>query len=212
MHGRRKACIQLIQSVTFRDSSDIGTAGGSTTLGTSPHPGFGHRSMIVLETPRLRLLPLDDEHLAGLHAINGDPAVMEFIGNGQPLSLLQSQIMITTVQQRWREHGMSWWALLRKEDDFMVGAMALQPLEARAGAVPEIGWRLRRDCWKQGYATEAGRVIMEHARATGHQRVVAVCHLANVASMAVMRRLDMHFLSVSTYYQLPCALFETRTK
>ena len=164
--------------------------------------------MITLLTSRLRLVPLADQHLAGLHAINGDSAVMTHIGGGAPLTLLESQLMITTVQQRWAEHGMSWWALLRRDDGAMVGAAALQPLEARAGAVPEIGWRLRRDCWGLGYATEAARAAIDHARQSGERRVVAVAYPRNLASIAVMRRLGMRSRGIETHYDTPCATFE----
>ena len=164
--------------------------------------------MIVLETPRLLLRPLADEHLPGLHAINGDPAVMTYIGNGAALSLLQSQIMITTVQQRWAEHGMSWWALLRRDDGAMVGAAALQPLEARLGAVLEIGWRLPRSCWGLGYATEAAQAAVDHARRIGQRQVVAVARPGNAASIAVMRRLGMRSRGIEIHYDTPCATFE----
>lgn len=164
--------------------------------------------MTTLLTSRLQLVPLADQHLEGLHAINGDPAVMAYIGDGAPLSLPQSQLMIATVQQRWAEHGMSWWALLRRDDGAMVGAAALQPLEARTGGVPEIGWRLRRSCWGLGYATEAAQAAVEHARLGGERRLMAVAYPRNLASIAVMRRLGMLYRGIETHYNTPCATFE----
>lgn len=164
--------------------------------------------MSILESPRLRLVPLADEHLSGLHAINGDAAVMTYIGDGAPLSLRQSQLMIDTVRRHWALHGMSWWALLNKEDGEMVGAAALQPLEAQTGAPPEIGWRLRRSCWGRGYATEAATAIVEHARLMGQRRLVAIAHPANLASMAVMHRLGMLYLGLEAHDISPCAIFE----
>src|SRR6218665_282462 len=38
-----------------------------------------NRPMTVLTTARLRLEPCEDRHLAGLHAMNSDPAVMRYI-------------------------------------------------------------------------------------------------------------------------------------
>ena len=47
--------------------------------------------MTILETKRLKLIPFCDEHLAGLTAINSDPEVMTYIGNGAPMSEAESQ-------------------------------------------------------------------------------------------------------------------------
>ena len=164
--------------------------------------------MSILESPRLLLVPLADEHLPGLHAINSDAAVMTYIGDGAPLSLQQSQLMIATVRQHWAQRGMSWWALLDKHDGEMVGAAALQPLSAHSSNPPEIGWRLRRASWGRGYATEAASAIVDYARRIGQRRLVAIAHPANVASLAVMHRLGMLYLGIEAYDISPCAVFE----
>jgi RimJ/RimL family protein N-acetyltransferase len=164
--------------------------------------------MSILESPRLLLVPLADEHLPGLHAINSDAAVMTYIGDGAPLSLEQSQLMIDTVRRHWAQNGMSWWALLDKENGDMVGAAALQPLDPQSVSPPEIGWRLRRRSWGRGYATEAAGAIVDHARQLGQRRLIAVAHPANLASMAVMHRLGMLYLGLETHDISPCAIFE----
>jgi RimJ/RimL family protein N-acetyltransferase len=164
--------------------------------------------MSILESPRLLLVPLADEHLPGLHAINSDAAVMTYIGDGAPLTLRQSQQMIDTVRQHWAERGMSWWALLDKDGGDMVGAAALQPLDERSTNPPEIGWRLRRSSWGRGYATEAAGAIVDYARRLGQRRLVAIAHPANLASLAVMHRLGMLYLGLEAHDISPCAIFE----
>ena len=161
--------------------------------------------MITLETPRLTLVPLSDEHLLALAQINGDAEVMRYIGSGLPFSLAEIQAMIERVKTRWREQGYSWWAMLRRSDGLMVGGATLQPVAAVPGAEMEIGWRLRRDCWGQGYASEAARRILEHARACGIPRLIAVAHPDNEASIAVMRRIGMQFRGLETHYNTTCA-------
>jgi len=164
--------------------------------------------MATLETPRLTLVPLSDEHLLGLAEINGDPEVMRYIGSGLPFSLAESQAMIERVKVRWREQGYSWWAMLRKSDGLMVGGATLQPLAAVSGAEMEIGWRLRRDCWGQGYASEAAGRILEHAQERGITRLIAVAQPGNQASISVMRRIGMQFRGLETHYNATCATWE----
>lgn len=56
--------------------------------------------------------------------------------------------------------------------------------------VPEIGYWLTPDAWGRGYATEAGRAMLEIARyALGHRRLGAHHHLDNPASGRVLRKL-----------------------
>ena len=57
----------------------------------------------------------------------------------------------------------------------------------------EIGWRLARDAWGHGYATEAARAVLRHGFETlGLEEVVSFTAVGNEPSRAVMRRLGMH--------------------
>jgi RimJ/RimL family protein N-acetyltransferase len=71
------------------------------------------------------------------------------------------------LKARWRERVMVWqeslgftfWALERKSDRALLGFCGLKLADAPGGeaiaGLHEIGWRLREDCWGQGYAKEA---------------------------------------------------------
>lgn len=64
--------------------------------------------------------------------------------------------------------------------------------EAHFTPCVEIGWRLARDVWGQGYATEAARAVLDHAfAALALDEVVSLTVLANLPSRAVMERIGM---------------------
>jgi RimJ/RimL family protein N-acetyltransferase len=91
----------------------------------------------------------------------------------------------------------------------MIGAACLQHLERDRNKPHEIGWRLRRDRWGQGYASEAARAIVHHAF-TAMQDVpflVAVAHHDNAGSIGVMKKLGMRFDHAGTYWDLPAVLY-----
>jgi RimJ/RimL family protein N-acetyltransferase len=57
-----------------------------------------------------------------------------------------------------------------------------------------VAWRLAREHWGQGYATEAATGWLDHGFGVlGLQRVISITDPPNLRSLAVMRRLGMVF-------------------
>jgi RimJ/RimL family protein N-acetyltransferase len=56
----------------------------------------------------------------------------------------------------------------------------------------EIGWRLSRDAWGNGYATEAARAALDFGFGSGLEEIVSMTSTTNLRSQAVMQRLGMH--------------------
>lgn len=56
----------------------------------------------------------------------------------------------------------------------------------------EIGWRLRREHWGQGYATEAARALLDYGLTeAGLDCVLSIRHIPNIASRRVMEKLGL---------------------
>ena len=113
------------------------------------------------ETDRLilrRWLPRDREPFA---AMNADPAVMDF---PRPLTRAESDAEMDGFVERWAADGFCWAAVERRSDGAFVGMVGLARCEMEAPICPcvEIGWRLPRALWGQGYATEAARAWLDH--------------------------------------------------
>ena len=163
--------------------------------------------MTPLTTSRLRLEPFTEDHLDGLNKMNSDPQVMRYLAAGRPETLEETRAVIGRVMKRWAELGYSWWALIERETGELVGAGAVQNLRREATLLPdlacplEIGWRLRRDRWGQGLATEAARAMGDFAFGELKAReLLAVCDPANAASAKVMRRLGMQEVGLQRWY------------
>ena len=162
--------------------------------------------MTILATARLRLEPFDLSHLDGLHEMNADPEVMRYL-SGRPETREETIAAIERVQARWRECGYSWWSFLDRASGQVVGAGCIQNLRRTNTPVPdrtcplEIGWRLRRDRWHQGLASEAAVAMAGFAFGTlAAPELYAVCDPDNAASTAVMRRLGMDDVGIDTWY------------
>jgi ribosomal-protein-alanine N-acetyltransferase len=143
---------------------------------------------ISLETARLIFRDWTTADLTSLHAICSDPAVMQFVGDGEPWSLERTAEWIEQACELATTSDYCRWALVLKETSTLIGFCGFVP--ANNGA--EIGWRLARDAWGRGLATEAARQALDHGfDVLGFQRVIATVQSPNRSSIRVCEKLGM---------------------
>lgn len=94
--------------------------------------------------------------------------------------------------ERWPGYG-TFAAIERSTGDF-VGWFHLRPDDGPDDE-PELGYRLRRDFWGKGYATEGSRALIDKAfDELGATRVWATAMAVHVASRRVMERAGLRFV------------------
>jgi RimJ/RimL family protein N-acetyltransferase len=135
--------------------------------------------------------------------------------SGRAETLEETAASIERVKQCWLDFGYSWWSLIDKASGEIVGAACLQHLRQEVSARPdpscplEIGWRLKREHWGQGLASEAARAIATHAfDSLNAPELYAVCDPANTASAKVMQGLGMVYGGLQTWYGEPLATYQ----
>lgn len=146
----------------------------------------------VLTTERLVLRGWTDADKVAFAAMNADPRVMELFPS--VLTADESDALIARTMEAFREVGFGLWAVERRRDRALLGFVGLAAPAWEAAFTPcvEIGWRLAFDAWGHGYATEAGRAVLELAfERLGLTQVVSFAMVANRRSRAVMERLGM---------------------
>ena len=91
-----------------------------------------------------------------------------------------------------RDYGL-WAAELRETGDFIGFVGLAGPIDfVPKGPSVEIGWRLARQFWGKGLATEAAKAVLECAFGQlGLQEVISFTAACNKRSMAVMERIGM---------------------
>jgi RimJ/RimL family protein N-acetyltransferase len=138
-------------------------------------------------------------------ALNGDPAVMEHF----PSTYTRAEsdaIVEERILPMFAEHGFGWWAVEVPGVAPFIGFVGLQRPGFDADFTPcvEIGWRLAREHWGHGYATEAGRVALRFGFAdVGLDEIVSFTVPANRRSIAVMERLGMRYEGEFEHPRLP---------
>jgi RimJ/RimL family protein N-acetyltransferase len=148
--------------------------------------------IVEVDTARLRLRQWRESDREPFAALNADPAVMEFFLS--PLSRESSDASIDAWQSQLASRGWSNWALELKASGELLGFTGLSVPRRVLPFSPcvEVGWRLARKHWGQGYATEAARAALEVGFARLDLReIVSFTTVGNVRSRAVMERIGM---------------------
>ncbi|MFF3755776.1 GNAT family N-acetyltransferase [Streptomyces sp. NPDC002185] len=150
--------------------------------------------MTEILTPRLLLRRWNDDDLVPMAEINADPEVMRWIGDGSVRDLEETAEAIERYEEEWDEEGFGLFAVEILGSGELIGFAGLSVPDFLPEVLPavEIGWRLGRPYWGQGYASEAAHAVLEFAlQDRGLDRVIAIAHTGNRASENVMRKLGM---------------------
>jgi RimJ/RimL family protein N-acetyltransferase len=155
----------------------------------------------ILRTARLQLVPLTDEHLGREVELDSDPEVLHFLYGRARTPDEVTESHRERMKLGRQVDGLGYWIAFHGND--FVGLMMLPPAHGADQpddpAVCDLGYRLLRRHWRQGFATEASHALLRHAFGTvGQDRVIAQTMAVNVASRGVMAALGMRH--VRTYY------------
>ena len=154
-----------------------------------------------LGTARLllrRFTPADEDDLV---ALDGDPEVMRYLSGGPatPREQIHERVLPRFIALSAQSSALGYWAAEGRDDGTFLGWFALHPVagDAAAGgwvdtddhAQVELGYRLRREAWGRGLATEGSRALIDRAfRELDVRRIVATTYQYNTGSRRVMEK------------------------
>lgn len=149
---------------------------------------------MILETERLILRPWQDEDLDGFAAMSADPEVMRHFP--RCFNREEARDGIQQFIARVEQNGFSIQPIIRREDQAFLGLAGLNvprfPVPVPFTPCVEVGWRLRRDAWGQGYASEAARAWLRFGfEILDLNEIVAFTAKTNINSQRLMQRLKM---------------------
>jgi RimJ/RimL family protein N-acetyltransferase len=146
--------------------------------------------MVELQTINLTLRPCAPRDRADLIALERDPEVMRFLNGGHAVNLEQADPEATFLMPRGTEPYV--WTARCKTNDSFVGWFCLWSESATVG---ELGYRLSRQHWGQGFATEGSAALISWGFANGgYDRIFASTLAGNHASRRVLEKIGMHYV------------------
>ncbi|MDM4766919.1 GNAT family N-acetyltransferase [Pelomonas sp. SE-A7] len=153
--------------------------------------------MWVLTTERLRLRRFEaerDEDAAFILELLNEPSFLQNIGDRQVRTLDDARGFIENrMAKAYRELGYGFWAVERSADGALLGMCGLVKRDSLPE--PDIGYAFVPRAWGQGYALEAARACLAHARdKLGMGTVLGITSPDNRASARVLEGIGLHYV------------------
>lgn len=144
----------------------------------------------VLRGKRVILRAWESRDAEPFAALNADPIVMEYFPSTQ--SRNESDAMIARMQKGLEERGWGSWCLEITGTCAGFVGLNVPTFDAHFTPCVEIGWRMATNYWGHGYASEAARLVLDHAFGQlGLTEIVSFTAVRNLRSRRVMERLGM---------------------
>jgi RimJ/RimL family protein N-acetyltransferase len=140
---------------------------------------------------RLGFRRWQETDLDAFTAINTDPEVMRFFQ--RPLPKADTQAMMERMERLYEEKGFCYFAVDDLESQTLIGTIGLgwKTFEADFTPTVDIGYRIGKAWWNQGFSTEGAAACLDYARQLQLPKVVAMASIGNLASIQVMKKIGM---------------------
>ncbi len=148
--------------------------------------------MVELRTERVLLRQWRLADLVPFAALNADPETMRFFP--APLTREESDALAERARRELEVQGWGLWGVEVPGQAEFIGFVGLSRpgFEAHFTPAVEVGWRLAREHWGNGYATEAARAAVAHGfDELGLDEIVSFTSELNEPSIRVMQRIGM---------------------
>lgn len=171
----------------------------------------------ILETPRLKLVPLSPDHLKHVIRLDSDPAVVRYVENGRPLTPAEATVAhgrrldaakealglghwagflndgnpssVASTSADDADTFVGWWSLAPIKNSDPSGDKVIVPLQA------DLGYRLLPGFWRRGLAKEGARELIRHGfENLGLRRISAETMAVNAASRATMESVGLRYI------------------
>ena len=166
--------------------------------------------MVILNTERLVLRHFEQEDLEPLYELYRDPEIRKFYPDGT------RTLDETRGELNWFVRGhpnhpeLGLWATMERSSGDFLGRCGLLPWHIQGKDEVELAFMIRKQRWREGFATEAAQGIIKHARQSlGLHRLVCLVMPGNVASAGAAQKVGMRLEREFTDEFGPCQLYST---
>lgn len=145
---------------------------------------IGHTNRIIL-----REMALKDAK--AIYDLNNDPEVIKFTGDPPFLSIEEAEQFLVAYDH-FEKYQRGRWLICDKSSKEVLGWCGLKYHDDNGEN--DLGYRLYKKQWNQGYATEASHLALQYGfRRLGLESIIARADKRNRASLKVMQKLGLTY-------------------
>jgi RimJ/RimL family protein N-acetyltransferase len=157
----------------------------------------------ILETDRVILREFVEEDCAELAPILADKEVMRYSING-PITFQETEARIKQYIKHYEDVGFGRWAVIDKKSNKLIGYCGISLTPPIYGECYwEIGYRMSREFWGKGLATEFVTAVKDYGFNTlKFSEIIAVIEPPNIASIKVIEKVGLKYWKQAHYYNM----------
>ncbi|AZS13645.1 GNAT family N-acetyltransferase [Paenibacillus lutimineralis] len=156
----------------------------------------------VLEGERIRLRRMEQADAADLFRYWSDPVVVKYMNVPVFTSVEETSEMIDFLNGLSETEDTMRWGIELVQEQRLIGSCGFNTWELSGAYRGEIGYDIGRAYWRQGYMTEAFRLMLNYGFMTmGLNRIEALVDPRNSASRSILQSFTFHEEGLLREYQ-----------
>jgi [ribosomal protein S5]-alanine N-acetyltransferase len=161
----------------------------------------------AFRSDRLFFRPFSPSDAECAFAIFGDAEVMQYSVSGPDENLEAIAARLERYARQNALTGFAPWAVVETASDCVIGVCGLMRLKGENDV--EVAYRLRREWWGKGMATEAALAWLDRGFSLFHlPRILAFVDPVNTGSVRVLVKIGMRFVENCRYEGIPVRKYE----
>jgi len=130
--------------------------------------------------------------------LHSDPEVHRYLGNKTIASHQEMAEAIESLLQQYRDYGVGRWAMIDKRNNDFIGWTGLEFVTKEINKIEnfyDLGYRLLKRFWGQGFATESAFASIEYAfDILKIKKLFAMADIENQGSNRILKKVGLKFI------------------
>lgn len=155
---------------------------------------------IITETERLIIREIVATDIDAMLELHSDPEVHIYLGNKTITSPEKIVEAINFIKQQYIDFGVGRWAMIDKKTNEFIGWTGLEYVTKETNNHKnfyDLGYRLMKRFWGQGFATESAFASVDYAfDKLNATEVYAMADMGNEGSNKILKKVGLKFIEI----------------
>lgn len=163
---------------------------------------------VLIETERLYLRQIMPSDVDDMFALDSDPKVHQYLGNKPLKTKIEVEKIINFIMNQYTENGVGRLAVIHKKTNAFLGWSGLKlekNLINNHQNYYDLGYRLIRKYWGNGYATESALASLKYGFTNLNiETIYAAASCDNIASNKILQKTGLQLIERFYYEDIKC--------